>query len=77
MTGKDLIVYILQHDLENTDIDDIINKILLSKSELAAKFNVGVDTIIAWKAMHNIECLTIRGTTFFYTDTKDPRKNTS
>lgn len=77
MTGKDLIVYILQHDLEDCEIDDIFDNMFLNESQLAAKFKVGVGTIRAWKAMQRIKGVTIRGTVYFYSDTKDPRENTS
>lgn len=76
MTGKDLIVYILQHDLENCKIDEIFDKLFLNELQIAAKFNVGVDTIKAWRTTHTIEFITIRGTIYYYADTQDPRKNT-
>ena len=43
MTGKDLIIYILQNDLEN---ERILN--LLTVDEAAVKFNVGPATIRVW-----------------------------
>ena len=45
MTGKDLIIYILQNDLEDVSVIGIVKKVLLTENQLAAKFNVGVDTI--------------------------------
>ena len=49
MTGKELIVYILQNDLE----DEVIfqnNRFIgfASEEELASKFSVGVETIKWW-----------------------------
>lgn len=42
MTGKDLIVYILQHNLENESLD------VLTVEEYAVIYKVGVDTVYAW-----------------------------
>ena len=42
MTGKDLIVYILQHNLENKSLD------VLTVEEYAVIHKVGVDTVYAW-----------------------------
>ena len=77
MTGKDLIVYILQHDLEDCEIDDILSNMFLNESQLAAKVKVGVGTIRAWREMKRIKGITIKGIVYFYTDTKDPRENTN
>ena len=48
MTGKELILYILQNNLENEVVfkDGIF--IWLMNEEAAAKFGVGVATIKAW-----------------------------
>ena len=43
MTGKDLIIYILQNNLENERILD-----LMTIDEAALKFNVGPATIKIW-----------------------------
>ena len=42
MTGKDLIVYILQHNLENKSLD------VLTVEEYAVIHKVGIDTVYAW-----------------------------
>ncbi len=49
LTGRDLIIYILQNDLENEPVfldSGFLN--LLTEAEAATKFNVGVPTIKVW-----------------------------
>ena len=50
MTGRELILYILQNNLEN---EVVINQGLfvgfLNEKEAAIKFNVGIATIKAWR----------------------------
>ena len=49
MTGKELILYILQNNLENEVVfKDGIFIWLMNEEEAAAKFGVGVATIKAW-----------------------------
>ena len=49
MTGRDLIMYILENKLENEPvIKDGVFIGLVSEKEIAAKYNVGVSTIRAW-----------------------------
>lgn len=48
MTGKELILYILENDLENEDvIKDGVFIWLMDEKEAAVKFDVGVATIRA------------------------------
>lgn len=52
MTGRDLIIYILQNNLEDEPVfKDGIFLGLLTESEAATKFNVGVATIRCWFEM--------------------------
>lgn len=62
MTGRDLIYYILENHLEDTElfIDGHIPG-LLSVSEAATKFHVGVSTVNAWCEIGIIKCLKING----------------
>ena len=49
MTGKELILYILQNNLENTIVlQDGFFVGFMTEEEAAVKFNVGVSTIRAW-----------------------------
>lgn len=46
MTGRDLIIYILQNNLEDVSILD--PNIFMTASEAAVKLGVGVATVRAW-----------------------------
>lgn len=73
MTGKDLIIYILQNDLEDVSVIGIVKKVLLTENQLAAKFDVGVDTIRVWQTLKLINGISIGGSVYYYNDTPDPR----
>lgn len=62
MTGKELIIYILENNLENEAIfsDRFTNK-LMTVEEAAVKFKVGNATIVTWYNMHMIPGITING----------------
>lgn len=74
MTGKELILYILQNNLENTIVlEDGFFVGFMTEGDAAVKFNVGVETIRAW-----YQCKWIRGTQigdslYFRKDIADPR----
>lgn len=58
MTGKELILYILQNNLENvTVLEDGFFVGFMTAEEAAVKFGVGVATVWAW-----YNCKMIRGT---------------
>lgn len=70
MTGRDLIIFIMQNNLEDKVIID-----LMSESEAAAKFDVGVSTIRVWYDYGYITGgLDIGGTLYLLKDIPDPRK---
>ena len=70
MTGRELIVFIMQNKLEDTVL---LN--LMSETEAAAKFDVGVATIRVWYDYGYITGgLDINGTLYLLKDTRDPRK---
>lgn len=50
MTGRDLIIYILENGLEDKDVFEVMfnSNAFLSIYEAARKFNVGNATINAW-----------------------------
>lgn len=48
MTGRDLIVYILQNHLEDVSITDDRFMNLITVEEAAMKFDVGVETVKVW-----------------------------
>lgn len=77
MTGKDLIVYILKHNLENEVMFENGHFLgLLTTDELAAKCDVGPATIEMWYHFGCIDGFKIGETLYFSRDTKDPRKET-
>lgn len=76
MTGKELILYILQHDLENEIvIKDGIFVWLMNEEEAAAKFNVGVSTIRAWYICRMLSGTKIGDRLYFLRNVSDPRKD--
>lgn len=76
MTGKELILYILQHDLENEIvIKDGIFVWLMDEEEAAAKFNVGVSTIRAWYICRMLSGTKIGDRLYFLRNIGDPRKD--
>lgn len=74
MTGKDLILYILQNDLENeVVIKDGVFVWLMSEEEAAAKFNVGVATVKAWYVCGMLDGTKIGDHLYFLRNVTDPR----
>lgn len=77
MTGKDLIVYILKHNLENEVMFSNGYFLgFLTAEELAAKLNVGSETIKIWYKLGHLDGFKIGDTLYFSRDTEDPRKET-
>lgn len=75
MTGKDLIIYILQNDLE----DEVVLKDgffvgFMDENEAAVKFDVGVWTIIAWFTIGVLDGIQVGEKLYFLKSTPDPRK---
>lgn len=70
MIGRELIVFIMQNKLEDKVMIE-----LMSESEAAAKFDVGVATIRVWYDYGYITGgLTIGDKLYLLKDTPDPRK---
>ena len=77
MTGKDLIIYILEHNLENEVMFENGHFLgLLTATELAVKLDVGPRTIEMWYHFGQLDGFKIGETLYFSRDTKDPRKET-
>lgn len=75
MTGRDLIIYIVQNHLEDAPIDEngrFLN--LISTKEAAVKFNVGEATIRIWYQMKGIDGVMIGDTLYILPDAQ-PRVN--
>ena len=74
MTGRDLIIYILQNNLEDTPVFDDLGGFLgfLTVDQAAVKFNVGVETIIVWASMGWVENVRISGVLYIPANAKRP-----
>ena len=74
MTGKELILYILQNNLENTIVlQDGFFVGFMSEGEAAVRFNVGIGTIRAWYFSGMIKGTQIGDSLYFLKDVADPR----
>lgn len=74
MTGRDLIIYILQNNLEDEQVFNSHGFLdFMTVEETAAKFDVGSETIKLWYAMKFISGIELGGSLFFPRDVKDPR----
>lgn len=77
MTGKDLIIYILENDLEDELVFDTtrVGKELLgfmTPMDAAIKFGVGVSTIRVWYQLGKIDGFEIGDTLFIPANHKNP-----
>ena len=78
MTGKDLVVYILQNNLENEEIfKDGKISFLMDEKETAIKFDVGIETVRVWYAFDMIPGIRIGESIYFLKDVCDPRERTN
>lgn len=76
MTGRDLILYILQNHLEDEIvIKDGIFVWLMDEEEAAVKFNVGISMIRAWYACGMLSGTKIGDRLYFLRTSIDPRKD--
>ena len=75
MTGKDLILYILENDLENEVVlkDDTFIGFMRAE-EAAVKFGVGINTIKAWFSLGKLKGIRIGDSIFLLKNVPDPRK---
>ena len=72
MTGKELILYILQHNLENeVVIKDGVFSWFIDEDTMAKKYEVGKETIRAWNKLGWINGFEINGTLYFADDSID------
>lgn len=74
MTGKELILYILQNNLEDTIVlKDGFFIGFMTEEEAAVKFGVGVATIRAWYYCNELKGTQIGDSLYFLKDVADPR----
>lgn len=72
MTWGDLIVYILENRLANEPVTDENGKLngLLTAADVAAKNNVGIETVKVWYQTGLIQGIEINGEIYFVDITK-------
>ena len=76
MTGKELILYILQNDLENEIvIKDGIFVGFMTEEEAAVKFDVGISTVKTWYERGMLSGTKIGEHLYFLRNIDDPRKD--
>lgn len=74
MTGKELILYILQNDLENVIVlENGFFVGFMTEEEAAVKFGVGVAQIRAWYICKMLKGTKIGDCLYFRKDVADPR----
>ena len=74
MTGKELILYILQNNLENTVVfSDKFFKGFMTAKEAAVKFEVGEATIYAQYQYNMLDGFKFNDVLYFRKDAVDPR----
>lgn len=75
MTGRELIIYILDNNLEDEVVlkdNSIVG--LMNEEETAARFGVGVQTVKAWYTCGIVKGTKIGDSIFFLKTITDPRK---
>ena len=80
MTGRDLIVYILNRGLENEPIikDGKFypqNIGLTTVGQAAMKYHVGIRTIQAWYIMNKLDGVVIDGKVYIFRESKCPTED--
>ena len=68
MTGRELIMFILVNNLEDTKLS--LNDFVLSTVEAAQKFNVGLATIRTWVLEEKINSVVIGDEVYILKDAK-------
>lgn len=75
MTGRDIIIYILKHHLEDEEVFEDGRLLgFVSVMEAAAKCNVGIATVHAWIQEKKIDFIQIGNIIFIPGDFKAPVK---
>ena len=72
MTGRELIVFILNNQLEDENISNVLSKCFMPEREAAVKFNVGIATIEAWLNHNQIDGFKI-GDTIYISRASKPK----
>lgn len=73
MTGRDLILYILQNNLEDKQVFEDGKFIgFMTETEAAVKFKVGVSTVRAWVGLGALDAISIGGVIYIPVDAQRP-----
>ena len=73
MTGRDLILFILENKLEDESvIKDGVFMWLMSEDEVAAKFGTGVSTIRVYNTLGMLDGIQIKDKLYFLRNVKNP-----
>lgn len=76
MTGRDLIVYILNNNLEDEQVFENGRFIgFVTAGEAAEQLGVGVATIFVWMAQGKLDGMLIGGTLYIPADFESPLEN--
>lgn len=76
MTGRELIIYILENNLEDQMVfSNGIFTGIMDVEQAALKFNVGVATVRAWYQLGMLPGFTMGGSLFFMKDVPNPLEN--
>jgi len=76
MTGKELIIYILNNDLEDEPVFQDGRFIgFITAREAAEKMGVGVATIFVWMAQGKLDGMLIGGTLYIPADFESPMES--
>lgn len=68
MTGKDLIMFILKHDLLNTKLDGKIRKLFLTVDEAAVKLGISTTSLTDMIELGLIDYIEFDGVMYIYQD---------
>lgn len=75
LTGRDLIIYILENHLEDAPVFDDGNLIgFMTDGEAAEKFGVGVHTVRLWINEGKMTGVRLNDVVYIPANTKDPRE---
>ena len=73
MTGKDLIIYILKNNLENTPINRIIGSMLCTDAEYAASHGMGVESVRVLYSLGKLPGEKINNKIYIYMEVNDEK----
>ena len=68
MTGKDLIIYILNNDLENEEVEHILTQVFITEEKVAVMLGVGIETVRTMFILGLLPGIKIGGKTYIFND---------